>query len=214
VRAVARDLADGVRYVWRSALVRGVLIVVALVLVAAAAKTPLETLFVRDVLTEDATFAERARVLGLVTTSWGLGMLLGSFAAPALARRWHRERLLRLSIAAVGLAVLLVSRTTEFGTVLIAWLVAGAANSVGNVSYESLLQERTPDEYRGRVFAATEAVLDAAYLGGAAAAAVLASLLPVSAAFAVSAAILFLAAVLARVLLPGPRAPKPEEVVA
>jgi MFS family permease len=114
----------------------------------------------------------------------------------------------------VGLAVLLVSRTTEFGTVLIAWLVAGAANSVGNVSYESLLQERTPDEYRGRVFAATEAVLDAAYLGGAAAAAVLASLLPVSAAFAVSAAILFLAAVLARVLLPGPRAPKPEEVVA
>jgi MFS family permease len=214
VRAVARDLADGVRYVWRSALVRGVLIVVALVLVAAAAKTPLETLFVRDVLTEDATFAERARVLGLVTTSWGLGMLLGSFAAPALARRWHRERLLRLSIAAVGLAVLVVSRTTEFGTVLIAWLVAGAANSVGNVSYESLLQERTPDEYRGRVFAATEAVLDAAYLGGAAAAAVLASLLPVSAAFAVSAAILFLAAVLARVLLPGPRAPKPEEVVA
>jgi MFS family permease len=214
VRAVATDLADGARYVWRSALVRGVLIVMAIVLVAAAAKTPLETLFVRDVLTEDATFAQRARVLGLVTTSWGLGMLLGSFAAPALARRWHRELLLRAAIAVVGIAVLAVSQTTEFGTVLIAWLVAGAANSVGNVSYESLLQERTPDEIRGRVLAATEAVLDAAYLAGAAAAALLGSLLPVSAAFVVSAGLLFMAAALARVLLPGPRASKREGLVA
>jgi MFS family permease len=209
VRAVFGDLVEGVRYVWRSALVRGVLIVMGLVLVAAAAKTPLETLFVRDVLTEDATFAERARVLGLVTTAWGLGMLLGSFAAPALARRWHRERLLRNSIAVVGVAVLAVSRTTEFGTVLIAWLVAGAANSVGNVCYETLLQERTPDAFRGRVFAATEAVLDGAYLTGALVAAVLGSLLPVSTAFVVSAGILFVAAALARTLLPGPRAGKP-----
>jgi MFS family permease len=213
VRAVARDLADGARYVWRTPLVRGVLIVVSIVLVAAAAKTPLETLFVRDVLTEDAPFAERARVLGLVTTSWGLGMLLGSFAAPALARRWHRERLLTVAIAIVGTAVLVVSQATEFGTVLIAWLVAGSANALGNVSYETLLQERTPDEFRGRVFAATEAVLDSAYLAGVAAAAALGSLLPVSSAFAISAAVLFLAAALSRVLLPAPRSRRTEEIV-
>lgn len=204
----ARDLVEGGRYVLRTPLVRGVLLVMSVVLLAAATKTPLETLFVRDVLTKGAEFAERARVLALVTTAWGLGMLLGSLASPALARRWPRERLLRGSIAVVGLAVLAVSRTADFRTVLLVWLIAGAANSVGNVSYESLLQERTPDELRGRVFAATEAVLDGSYLAGAFLAGLLGSLFAVSGAFAVSGSVLLFAAVLARIVLPGPRRPE------
>jgi len=174
------------------------------VLLAAATKTPLETLFVRDVLTRGASFAVRAKVLGLVTASWGLGMLLGSIASPALARRVHREILLRWAIALVGVCVLVVSRTTDFSTVLLAWLVAGTANAVGNVSYESLLQERTPDEIRGRVFGATESVLDASYLAGAFLAGVLGSLLRVSGALAVSGGILLVAAALSRILLPAP----------
>ncbi len=199
------DLKAGARYAARTPLVRGVLVVMGITLMAAAAKTPLETLFVRDVLTEGATFAVRARVLGMVTTAWGLGMLLGSVAAPSLARRWTRERLLGYAIFVVGLAVLTVSRTTDFSTVLLAWLIAGAANSVGNVSYESLLQERTPDELRGRVFAATESVLDGSYLVGAFLAGLLGSALHVSGALAVSGAILLFAAALSRRLLPGPR---------
>ena len=203
----ARDLIEGGRYVLRTPLVRGVLLVMSVVLLAAATKTPLETLFVRDVLTKGADFGERASVLALVTTAWGLGMLLGSLASPALARRWPRERLLRGSIAVVGLAVLAVSTTSDFRTVLLAWLIAGAANSVGNVSYESLLQERTPNELRGRVFAATEAVLDGSYLAGAFLAGLLGSLFAVSGAFAISGSVLLFAAVLARIVLPGPRRP-------
>jgi len=199
-----RDLVEGARYVASTPLVRGVLVVMGIVLMAAATKTPLETLFVRDILTQGATFAERVRVLGLVTTAWGLGMLLGSIAAPALARRWHREQLLRVAIAVVGLAVLIVSRTTDFSTVLLAWLIAGSANSVGNVSYESLLQERTPDELRGRVFAATETVLDGSYLAGAFLAGLLGTWLHVSGALAVSGSILLSAALLSRILLPAP----------
>lgn len=199
-----RDLVEGGRYVLSTPLVRGVLLVMGIVLMAAATKTPLETLFVRDVLTKGASFAVRARVLGFVTTAWGLGMLLGSFASPALTRRWHRERLLPTAIGVVGVAVIVVSRTTDFATVLLAWLVAGAANSVGNVSYESMLQERTPDTLRGRVFAATETVLDAAYLSGAFLAGVLGSLFAVSGALAVSGGMLLFAAALARLVLPRP----------
>src|SRR5205807_4477213 len=105
--------------------------------------------------------------LGLVLGCWGLGMLLGSLAAPAVCRRWARERLLTVGIALVGLCVLLASQAHDLETVLLAWLVAGAANSVANVSYESVLQERTPDEIRGRVFAAFEVVTNAAFLTGA-----------------------------------------------
>jgi predicted MFS family arabinose efflux permease len=158
-----------------------------------------------DVLTKGADFGERARVLAFVTTAWGLGMLLGSLASPGLARRWPRERLLPASIAVVGLTVLAVSGTSDFRTVLLAWLIAGAANSVGNVSYESLLQERTPDELRGRVFAAAEAALDGSYLAGVFLAGLLGSLFAVSGAFAISGGILLFAAVLARIVLPGTR---------
>jgi MFS family permease len=104
----------------------------------------------------------------------------------------------------VGIAILVVSRTRDFQTVLLAWLFAGAANSVGNVSYESLLQERTPDGLRGRVFAASEAVLDSAYLAGAFAAGFLGAWLGAPGAFVVSGALLLAAAVLGRLTLPAP----------
>ena len=207
--APLRDLREGMRYILVTPLVRGVLVVTGIVMLAAATKAPLEPLFVRDVLTPQGDFADRARVLGMITTAWGLGMLLGSGGAPALARRWHREHLLPASIAVVGLAVLAVSRTTDFQTVLLAWLVAGAANSVGNVSYESLLQERTPDAFRGRVFAASEAVLDGSYLAGAFLAGMLGVWLGASGAFLVSGVILLSAAILARAVLPAPRRPRP-----
>ncbi len=199
-----RDLVDGLRYVVTTPLVRGVLLVMGVVLMAAATKTPLETLFVRDVLTRGASFATRARVLAMVTTAWGLGMLLGSVASPALTRRWHRERLITISVAIVGLCVLAVSRTTDFSAVLLAWIVAGAGNSIGNISYESLLQERTPDALRGRVFAATETVLDGSYLAGAFLAGVLGSYLRVSGALGVSGSILLVAAALSLVVIPVP----------
>ncbi|HWO70696.1 MAG TPA: MFS transporter, partial [Actinomycetota bacterium] len=198
----ARDLVEGLRYVAATPLARAVLVVTGVVMLGAATKAPIEPLYVRDVLTPGADFAERARVLGLVTTAWGLGMLLGSVAAPALARRWHRERLFPASIAVVGIAILVVSRTRDFQTVLLAWLFAGAANSVGNVSYESLLQERTPDGLRGRVFAASEAVLDGAYLAGAFAAGFLGAWLGAPGALAVSGALLLSAAGLGRLTLP------------
>jgi len=94
-------------------------------------------------------------------------MLLGSIAAPAVCRKWPRERVLSAGIVVVGLCVLLASQAHDLETVLLAWLLAGAANSVANVSYESVLQERTPDRFRGRVFAAFEMVTNVAFLTGA-----------------------------------------------
>jgi MFS family permease len=212
-RAPLRDLIEGGRYALSTPLVRGVLLMMGIVLMAAATVTPLETVFVRDVLTKGASFALRARLLGFLTTAWGVGMLLGSFGSPALIRRWHRERLLPVAIGSIGVAVVIVSRTTDFPTVLFAWLFAGAANSVANVSYESLLQERTPDALRGRVFAATEAVLDAGCLSGTFLAGVLGSLLHVSGALSISGGALIFAAALAPFLLPRPVGPKEDRAL-
>lgn len=202
LRAAGVDLAEGLRYAMSSRLIRGLFIATTVVMLGAASKTPVEPLFVRQVLTQGPDLARTAQVLGLITGAWGMGMLLGSFAAPALARRWSRERLLPIAIAVVGTLVLLVSRTTDFSTVLLAWLAAGSANAVGNVSYDSLLQERTPDALRGRVFAASEAVLDTAYLAGAVLAGWLAGAYRASTALSVSGGILLVAAALGAIFIP------------
>src|SRR5439155_10406574 len=136
--------------------------------------------------------------LGLVLGCWGLGMLLGSVAAPAVCRRWTRERVLALTIAIVGACVLLAAQAHDLETVLLAWLLAGAANSVANVSYESVLQERTPDQFRGRVFAAFEFVTNVGFLTGAFLAGWLGSHLGVRLSYVFSGTIFMAAALVAR----------------
>src|SRR5436305_4265633 len=160
-RSALKDLREGARYAMNTPLVRDLLIVIGLVLVAAASRAPLESLFILNTLNLGP------EALGLVLGCWGLGMLLGSLAAPPVCRRWMRERVLTMGILVVGACVLLASQAHDLETVLLAWLLAGASNSVSNVAYESVLQERTPDKYSGRVFAAFGVVTNAAFLTGA-----------------------------------------------
>ncbi|HEV8681838.1 MAG TPA: MFS transporter [Actinomycetota bacterium] len=194
-----QDLLEGARYSITTPLVRGVLLVTGLVMLAASIRTPLEPLFVLG------TLGGKASALGLAGGAWGLGMILGSVAAPAAAGRWRRERLLGVSAGAVGLCVLAASRATSLPPVLLLWLASGAANALGTVSYESLLQERTPDALRGRVMAASEAVLDGTFLAGVSAAGWLGTSLGIRGAYAISGAAFLLTAVLSQMLLSSPR---------
>jgi MFS family permease len=190
-----RELVEGVRYSFGNRLVRGVLAITGLVMMGASIKAPLEPLFVLK------TLGQVPASLGLVGGAWGLGMMLGSLAAPAAANRWARERLLGISAAVVGLCVLTASRAAALPPVLFLWLLAGTANAVGTVSYESLLQERTPDSLRGRVMAASEAVLDGTFLVGVSIAGWLGEAAGIRGAFAVSGAVFLATALLSRVLI-------------
>jgi MFS family permease len=188
-------LTQGLRYIKSTPLVRGVLMVLGMIMLAAAIKTPLEPLFVLRGL------GRPVQALGLVGGAWGVGMVLGSLLAPSAVRRWARERLFGLSIAVVGLAVVAASQQRALSPVLVLWLLAGIGNGMGTVSYESLLQERVPDAYRGRVMAASEAILDTAFLVGAVVAGYLADRVGIRTAFALSGAMFLAAALLTRVML-------------
>jgi DHA3 family macrolide efflux protein-like MFS transporter len=154
------DLREGFRYASSTPMVRGILLVTGMVMFAAAIRGPLEPLFVLQVLHADIA------TLGLPAAIWGLGMLLGSSAAPAAAKVWSRERMLTVSIGLVGVSVLGASQSQVLSSLLCLWLVAGSGNAIGTIAYQSLLQQRTPDEVRGRTMAASETVLDIAYLAG------------------------------------------------
>ena len=190
-----RALVEGFRYTLSTPLARGVMVVIGLVMVAAAIRTPLEPLFIVR------TLAERPAALGLAAGAWGLGMVIGSGVAPGLAARFPRERMLSVSLVIVGVAVLGSSQARSLEPVLGLFLAAGLGNAVTVISYKSLLQERTPDRLRGRVVAASEAVLDSSLILGALLAGSLGGLVGTRSAFAISGAIFLFTGVLARVLI-------------
>jgi MFS family permease len=190
-----RDLAEGLRYVAGTPLTRALMTVTALVVLAAAFKTPLEPLFVLD------TLAARPEALGLLGAAWGLGMVIGAAITPAAARRTSRQSLLWMAIALVGSAILATSQLSALGWILALWLLGGTANAIGSIAQETLLQETTPDKVRGRVFAAADAVTDGSVLLGAVAGGALGALLGVRGALGACGAVLLLAAVVSRSLL-------------
>jgi predicted MFS family arabinose efflux permease len=192
-------VAVGVRYIVGTPLVRGLMLVIGLVMMAAAIRTPLEPLLVTR------TLSGPAEALGLAAGSWGLGMLLGSMAAPRVTRRWARERVLPVAVGLVGVSVLAASQATSMDPVYGLFLLAGFGNALTNVCYQSLLQHRTPDAVRGRVIAAGETVLDSSLLIGAFLAGWVGSTLGVRGGFAV-AGVIFLGAGAVSVLAIGRRA--------
>jgi MFS family permease len=101
----------------------------------------------------------------------------------------------------VGLAVLGASRASILSSLLLLWLVSGFANGVGSVAYHSLLQERTPDAFRGRVMGASEAVLQGALLAGASASGWFGTQLGVRTTYAVSGFLFVGTALVCRALL-------------
>jgi MFS family permease len=189
------DLREGLHHIAVSPVTRSLLLVLGLVMLAAAVKAPLEPVFVLR------TLAERPEALGLVGATWGLGMLVGATITPAAARRWSRQALITVAIAVVGCVVLAASQLAVLAGVLLLWVVGGAANAVGTIAHETLLQETTPDGLRGRVFAASDAILDGAFLFGALCGGALGSLVGVRPALAGCGTILLGAALLSHMLL-------------
>jgi len=159
-RHMLADLAEGIRYVVGARLVRGVLVVVSTIMLAAALKAPVEPLLAFEELRAGAGG------LGLMTGAWGIGMVAGALAAPAVARRLGRPRALAASAALVGVAICTGAIAGALVPVLLLWGLAGLGNGVGSVAYETLLQERTPAGVRGRVLAAVEAACNGGYLLG------------------------------------------------
>jgi MFS family permease len=164
---LARDLAEGARHLSRSRLAVAIMVVMCAVVAVAGAQATLQIVFVRQVLVPGAgEHAGRAAALAALTTAWGGGMLLGSFASPAIIRLIPRERLIPVAVAAAGVCVFVGSHATSVWSAGALWVIAGLMCGATNVSYETLVQERTADAYRGRLIATIEAAQEGAYFIG------------------------------------------------
>ena len=90
---------------------------------------------------------------GLLASLWGGGMILGSALTVVLGGRMKLTLLYFLSIFATAIAFVGVGLAPTFVLALGAIAVAGVANGVDNVATDTVLQERVPDAFLGRVFA-------------------------------------------------------------
>ncbi|TBH17479.1 MFS transporter [Thermus thermamylovorans] len=103
---------------------------------------------------------------GFMEAAMALGAILGGLAMPYLLRRIPRERLFLLGLLLFGIFEASVGAFPVFAWVLVAFFLGGFLNMVFIVPARSILQLNTPQEMRGRIFAAFSAVMNAAVLIG------------------------------------------------
>jgi MFS family permease len=197
------DLREGAAHIVRSRLARGIAIVMGLVLLLLAGQGPFQVALVREVLAPDGGSTTWALILGAMTTSLGVGMVLGSAATPWLSRHLGGRTLLVGALMVCAASFVVVSLTPIVAIVLVAWLCNGFAGGCVNVTYETLLQVGTPARFRGRVFATVESGSDGAYVLGAAAVAGLAATAAPATAFLLVGACFVVVTIVAFALIPG-----------
>ena len=151
----AADLFAGFGYVLRKPVLLGAVSLDAMATLLGGA-TALFPMMAHDVLHLDG--------------AWGLGLLRASMAAGALAMALYLGRrpldravgrVMFTSVAVYGLGTILFGLTSSVGLAVLALLLVGAADMVGVVVRQSLVQLETPDRMRGRVGAVTFTTISA-----------------------------------------------------
>ena len=144
---VVSQTGEGLRPIMQSRLLQvAVLLGFSLNLIVAPIQVLLP-LFVRDVKHADASY------FGLLVGALLLGLIAGSLAAPANARRIGLGRLATYSVLALGVIICIAAWPPTLWPPVVAMALAGGAVGSLNVAQTTLLQGSTTDEERGRVSA-------------------------------------------------------------
>ena len=96
----------------------------------------------------------------------GIGIMLGAVISPAAVRRFGRHRWMRIAmlIASFGPIIFVVSQS-EIAMIAMGF-VSGFGGQGVKVTNDALVQEKISDDYRGRVFAVYDVVVNAAIVSG------------------------------------------------
>lgn len=90
---------------------------------------------------------------GWVMGSFGIGATIAAVVVGSLKQRWARTTLILIGVSLITVA-LLPANYAGLGLLMLLWLVAGAGQTCVNVSAQTLIADRTPVEFQGRVYGA------------------------------------------------------------
>ena len=90
---------------------------------------------------------------GWVMGAFGIGATLAAVAVGSLGQIWARPMIILLGATLITSALLPASYV-GLTLLLVLWSVAGAGQTLVNVSAQTLIADRTPTEFQGRVYGA------------------------------------------------------------
>ncbi|SFB54527.1 dTMP kinase [Amycolatopsis marina] len=143
---------DGAGYVWRTPLVRGLLLGMMGALAAGGAVVGAAQSYVLSLGGGQAAF-------GLLLLAIFLGLITGLVGAPKLAPKLPQERLFGAAIIVAGTALVPMALSPHIVVSLVASVVVGAAAGATFLTGVTIIGSRVEDSMRGRVNAVYQAML-------------------------------------------------------
>jgi MFS family permease len=143
--SVARDVADGVRWLARHPLLRGLSLISAATSLTQSMATGVLVLYVLDVLRLPAEW------FGLFLVTAAVGALVGAVVTPPLARVLGRGPMLTAGAALSAAATAAMAATDRGVPAGLLFALASAGVMVWNILTMSLRQSLIPEELFGRV---------------------------------------------------------------
>jgi MFS family permease len=136
-------------------------------------------------------------------STWGIGMLIGSWVAGRrMGQRPIEIPLLFFGMIVDGLMIAMIGLSPVFAMALIVSVFGGAASGMVNVARQTFFQRAVPDRIRSRVFSVAEVVATASFILGLATAGPVIEALGVRVAYVLAGVVFILGAL---VLLPALR---------
>lgn len=111
-----------------------------------------------QILVNTIGYVEGTLRLGSVQYGWvmgafGIGATIAAVVVGSLNQRWARTTLILIGVILITVA-LLPANYANLGLLMVLWLVAGSGQTCVNVSAQTLIADRTPVEFQGRVYGA------------------------------------------------------------
>ncbi|WP_419993984.1 MFS transporter [Streptomyces boninensis] len=146
--SLRRDIAEGLRVVWRDHVLRSICLSNGLSSIGVGALIATLVLHVTGWLGGgNAAYAA-------VITAYGIGSVAGGFAAARITARLGQVRVLIYGVCVEALALLCLGLIRELAAAVIALAVFGFLGMVWNVTEVTAMQQRAPEGMTGRVSAA------------------------------------------------------------
>jgi MFS transporter, DHA3 family, macrolide efflux protein len=195
VRALLRDLGEGMQFILGHAAVCFVVLAMAAGLFTIGCFGPLIAIHVRE------TLRASERVFGIVNGMIGTGLLVGTQVVRTIAMRFKNETLVLSGLAGIGAGVFLLGAVPLLAATLIGTFVIGLAFAAIMVPAQTLIQQETPQAMFGRVSSTMSSVVFLGQILGLILSGILAERLGIRAVFFVCAGISGALIVAGKVLL-------------
>jgi dTMP kinase len=148
-----RDLAEGLRFIGSTPVVRSVMMGLGAGLMGSGAVVPLGPIYVYQVL------GAGSAGFGLLMTGLGTGGAIGVLALSATSRRVRSQAVFVGAVVATGVSLVLATSVSTLTPAVLLTGVFGLCGGAGYVAGFTVIQEQVTDELRGRTFATLYTVI-------------------------------------------------------